>query len=316
MLREQIEYQKENIEWSFVEFPDNQDCLDLIEHKQQGIFAMIDDECKLPGASDERLHGRMVKALVSHSRFSASVTQKRDYLFCVHHYAGPVVYSVITFVDKNKDELPRETYTLLQSSTSPLLVSLFQSKEISSKTNDKNSKINEKNSPNAIASVGSQFKDQLSKLMEKIYSTSPHYIRCLKPNDQNIPDTFHRVRTTEQLRYGGVLEAVRVARSGFPVRLGHGDFYARYRPLLRPQHAYKDISRFMTNFTNTVNSKALPRIITASYKNNTRNLCNDLLTVFFDENNVIRIPNIDGICCIFIVLMLNSILFFMFYRYN
>ena len=68
-------------------------------------------------------------------------------------------------------------------------------------------------------------------------STRPHYIRCLKPNDQNVPDTFHRMRTTEQLRYGGVLEAVRVARSGFPVRLGHVEFYQRYRGLANPFHA-------------------------------------------------------------------------------
>ena len=65
--------------------------------------------------------------------------------------------------------------------------------------------------------------------MQKIYATRPHYIRCLKPNDENVPDNFNRRRTTEQLRYGGVLEAVRVARSGFPVRLLHVDFYSRYR---------------------------------------------------------------------------------------
>jgi len=41
-----------------------------------------------------------------------------------------------------------------------------------------------------------------------------------------------RKRTTEQLRYGGVLEAVRVARAGYPVRLYHADFYQRYRMLL------------------------------------------------------------------------------------
>jgi myosin heavy subunit len=49
-----------------------------------------------------------------------------------------------------------------------------------------------------------------------------------------VADLFHRQRTTEQLRYGGVLEAVRVARSGFPVRLSHADFYFRYRPLVNP----------------------------------------------------------------------------------
>jgi myosin V len=31
---EQLEYKREQIEWSFIEFPDNQDCLDLIDMKQ------------------------------------------------------------------------------------------------------------------------------------------------------------------------------------------------------------------------------------------------------------------------------------------
>ena len=70
--------------------------------------------------------------------------------------------------------------------------------------------------------------------MDKIYTTKPHYIRCLKPNDANIPDSYNRPRVVEQLRYGGVLEAVRVARSGFPVRLSHTDFYTRYRCIANP----------------------------------------------------------------------------------
>ena len=70
--------------------------------------------------------------------------------------------------------------------------------------------------------------------MESISSTTPHYVRCLKPNDKNIPDEFVRKRVAEQLRYGGVLEAVRVARSGFPVRLPHAEFVRRYAALGPP----------------------------------------------------------------------------------
>ena len=35
---EQTEYQREKISWSFIEFPDNQDCLDLIDLKPTGIY--------------------------------------------------------------------------------------------------------------------------------------------------------------------------------------------------------------------------------------------------------------------------------------
>eukprot|EP01036_Dinobryon_divergens_P031607 gene31607-41039_t len=254
---EQVEYQTEKIEWSFIEFPDNQDCLDLIENKVSGILAMIDDECRLPSSSDERLASRMYKALDAHSRFVASAPQKRDYKFCVKHYAGSVTYCTLTFVEKNKDEVPREATTLLQKSSVTLLAKLFtemtafqgsklaSSSSASSSTSTKRHSLAKpcSSSVNALNSVASQFKEQLSGLMEKIYSTVPHYIRCLKPNDENIPDSFNRLRITEQLRYGGVLEAVRVARSGFPVRLSHLDFFARYRFLAPPDSsAYSKLS--------------------------------------------------------------------------
>ena len=260
---EQVEYQREQIEWSFIEFPDNQDCLDLIEHKTTGILAMIDDECRLPGASDEKLATRMYKAYASSGRFSAGPAQKRDHKFCVKHYAGPVVYSALTFVEKNKDELPKEASSLLEGSSLPLLRALFGSfggPALRAASEDKLSygtaaaavptsrrgsvgcgeggggggAKGKTGAMGSMSSVGTQFKDQLNKLMDSIYATTPHYIRCLKPNDENVPDSFNRQRITEQLRYGGVLEAVRVARSGFPVRLGHADFYARYRPLANP----------------------------------------------------------------------------------
>ena len=79
-----------------------------------------------------------------------------------------------------------------------------------------------------MESLSSQFRGQLDDLMDAVGATRPHYVRCLKPNDQNIPDVLGRHRIVEQLRYGGVLEAVRVARAGFPVRYPHSQFVARY----------------------------------------------------------------------------------------
>ena len=229
---EQIEYHKEKIQWSFIEFPDNQDCLDLIENKISGIFAMIDDECRLPTQSDEKLASRMYKALENHHRFSASAPQKRDSKFAIRHYAGLVVYNAKTFVDKNKDELPREAKHLMMNSSINFISKLF--KEDGTPVATASGGGGGGGGKVATPTVATQFKEQLASLMSKISTTKPHYIRCLKPNDENLPDAFHRIRITEQLRYGGVLEAVRVARSGFPVRLTHTDFFHRYRAISNP----------------------------------------------------------------------------------
>ena len=232
---EQEEYTREGIEWSFVSFPDNQDCIDLIELKGRSIFSTLDDECKLAGGSDVKFASRMISELGEYSRFSVTPAQKTLHQFCISHYAGEVVYSTATFVEKNRDELPKEATDLMGLSSTPLLRYIFSPENAAASGSETAvAKKQEGRSTLGSPTICTQFKLQLASLLTKIHGTKPHYIRCLKPNDLNKPDTLNRIRTTEQLRYGGVLEAVRVARSGFPVRLSHEDFYTRYRPLANP----------------------------------------------------------------------------------
>ena len=66
--------------------------------------------------------------------------------------------------------------------------------------------------------VGVVFRSQLRDLMNVISETNPYFIRCIKPNDQNVKNVFNDIRVNQQLKYSGVLEAVRVARNGYPVR--------------------------------------------------------------------------------------------------
>ena len=95
---EQEEYTSEGIEWSFVSFPDNQDCIDLIDLKKKSIFSTLDDECMLAGGTDEKFASRMIKELGEYDRFSVSAHQKTAGQFSINHYAGEVVYNTQTFV--------------------------------------------------------------------------------------------------------------------------------------------------------------------------------------------------------------------------
>ena len=139
----------------------------------------------------------------------------------------------------------------MQSSSNPLLRLIFTAdllpEELDTNSAQRDSSGGKKEGRSTLSSptICTQFKAQLASLIKKIQSTKPHYIRCIKPNDLNAPDSLDRLRTTEQLRYGGVLEAVRVARSGFPVRLSHEDFFARYRILANPFNAPKSLPRYM-----------------------------------------------------------------------
>lgn len=73
-------------------------------------------------------------------------------------------------------------------------------------------------------SVCSRFKKQLADLMETLHRMEPHYIRCIKPNMQNRPMLFESQNVLQQLRCGGVLEAVRISCAGYPTKLPYEDF--------------------------------------------------------------------------------------------
>lgn len=233
---EQAEYEREKIEWAFISFPDNQDCLDTIQQQRVGILAMLDDECRLPGGNDRNWANRMYDSFLpethqvesENTRFSATPVQKSKAIFCVRHFAGVVQYTAETgFMEKNKDEIPLTAQTLFETAPSQLVKDVYAiQRRVSAEESKQGGK------PGKAKTVGIQFKEQLQSLIENVEKTDPHYIRCLKPNDAAKPKLLTRKRLTEQLRYGGVLEAVRVARMGYPVRLGHEAFFQRYRMLL------------------------------------------------------------------------------------
>ena len=127
---EQEEYVREAISWSAIDFPDNQDCLDLIEAKKPaGLLAILDDMCVLQKSTDEGLAKAYHDQLKAHGRFTATPKQKVAGQFVIRHYAGEVVYTTAGFIDKNKDALHKEAVDLLARSGDRLVRLLFHPDE-------------------------------------------------------------------------------------------------------------------------------------------------------------------------------------------
>ena len=61
--------------------------------------------------------------------------------------------------------------------------------------------------------------------------TFPHYIRCIKPNQEKQADLFDSVISLQQLKYAGVMEAVMIRKGGFPFKYTHEQFFKKYRAL-------------------------------------------------------------------------------------
>jgi myosin V len=236
---EQQEYQKEGIDWSFIAFPDNQDVLDLIEKRHDGILSVLDEQSRLPRCTDATFAHAVYQKCGDHARFEVTKAMQAQLSFAIHHYAGFVEYDTVCFLEKNRDELSKETTDLLKSSSNKFLAML--GRELSegsdqslptSRSPKKGSKVVQRSSSSLLRdSVGAQFCSQLKLLRTRIESTAPHYVRCLKPNDELLPHCFDALVIADQLRCAGVLEAVRVSRLGFPNRYYHDHFSLRYGTL-------------------------------------------------------------------------------------
>ncbi|KAL9168799.1 hypothetical protein ABFS82_04G038800 [Erythranthe guttata] len=221
---EQEEYTREEIDWSYIEFVDNKDVLDLIEKKPGGIIALLDEACMFPKSTHETFSQKLYQTFKAHKRFIKPKLSRTD--FTIAHYAGEVQYQSDQFLDKNKDYVVPEHQDLLNSSKCSFVAGLFPPlPEETNKSSNKSSK---------FSSIGSRFKIQLQQLMETLNSTEPHYIRCVKPNNLLKPAIFENVNIMQQLRCGGVLEAIRISCAGYPTRKTFYEFLHRFS-LLSPE---------------------------------------------------------------------------------
>ncbi|KAL7645004.1 UNVERIFIED_CONTAM: hypothetical protein RMT77_004828 [Armadillidium vulgare] len=228
---EQEEYVKEQIEWEFINFNDNQPCIDLIEFKL-GILDLLDEECKMPKGSDQSWVEKLYDKCKKRAHFSKPRLSNTS--FIISHFADNVEYECGGFLEKNRDTVSEEHINLLRASQISLVKSLFSE----TKSHSKGQKVKVLPSGPTTTkqmkkSVGSQFRDSLSLLMSTLNSTTPHYVRCIKPNDGKCPFTFEPIRAIQQLRACGVLETVRISAAGYPSRWTYMDFLTRYRVLCK-----------------------------------------------------------------------------------
>ncbi|XP_075488316.1 myosin-8-like isoform X2 [Primulina tabacum] len=214
---EQEEYTKEEIDWSYIEFVDNQDILDLIEKKPGGIIALIDEACMFPKSTHETFAEKLYQSFKDHKRFIKPKLSRTDFTIC--HYAGDVTYQTELFLDKNKDYVIAEHQSLLGASNCSFVSGLFPPLPEDSSKSSK------------FSSIGSRFKQQLQALLETLSSTEPHYIRCVKPNNLLKPSIFENSNVLQQLRCGGVMEAIRISCAGYPTRKAFGEFLDRFKIL-------------------------------------------------------------------------------------
>ncbi|KAK3044967.1 hypothetical protein LTS18_014917, partial [Coniosporium uncinatum] len=144
------------------------------------------------------------------------------------HYAAEVEYSTEGWLEKNKDPLNDNVTRLLATSTDKHIANLFAD---CADTDDEVGGMRSRVKKGLFRTVAQRHKEQLSTLMNQLHSTHPHFVRCILPNHKKKPKQFSAPLVLDQLRCNGVLEGIRIARTGFPNRLPFAEFRSRYEVL-------------------------------------------------------------------------------------
>ncbi|PSK42313.1 Myosin type-2 heavy chain 2 [Elsinoe australis] len=225
---EQEEYAREQIDWKFIDFGrDLQPTIDLIELTNPiGIFSCLDEDSVMPKATDRSFTEKL------NSLWDRKTPKyKRSLLnqgFMLTHYAADVEYSTEGWLEKNKDPLNDNVTRLLAASTNKHVSNLFADcAEVEDDLSGGRNKVKR----GLFRTVAQRHKEQLSSLMGQLHSTHPHFVRCILPNHKKRPKQWSAPLVLDQLRCNGVLEGIRIARTGFPNRLPFAEFRARYEVL-------------------------------------------------------------------------------------
>lgn len=285
---EQEEYINEQIEWSFIEFNDNQPCIDLIENKL-GILSLLDEESRLPAGSDESWTQKLYQTLdkpPTNSVFSKPRFGQTK--FVVSHYAHDVAYDTEGFIEKNRDTVSDGHLEVLKATTNETLLKILESLEQAAerleqakkKKEEEEQQLNKKPGPmggrrtvQRKPTLGSMFKQSLIELMDTINSTNVHYIRCIKPNNEKEAWKFDNLMVLSQLRACGVLETIRISCAGFPSRWTFNEFILRYYILL-PAEEYSSILQQKE-----------------TTKEDIINMCKKILAITVEDKNKYQIGN-------------------------
>uniref|UniRef100_A0A3Q0QX65 non-specific serine/threonine protein kinase n=1 Tax=Amphilophus citrinellus TaxID=61819 RepID=A0A3Q0QX65_AMPCI len=264
---EQMEYQSEGVDASLVEYEDNRPILDMFLQKPMGLLSLLDEESRFPQATDQTL----VDKFEDNLRCKYFWIPKRvELCFGIQHYAGQVMYNVNGFLEKNRDTLPADIVVVLRTSENKLLQQLFSSpltktgnlamsrarvtaasRSLPPQLGSGRTKVDtmemmrhpEETTNMRRQTVASYFRYSLMDLLSKMVVGQPHFVRCIKPNDDRQALRFCKERVMVQLRYTGILETVNIRRQGYSHRILFEEFVSRYYYLAFRAHQMPETSK-------------------------------------------------------------------------
>nr|XP_044624674.1 myosin-IIIb isoform X5 [Equus asinus] len=249
---EQMEYKNEGIDATPVEYEDNRPLLDMFLQKPLGLLALLDEESRFPRATDQTLVDKFEDNLRCKYFWRPKGV---ELCFGIHHYAGKVLYDASGVLEKNRDTLPADVVVVLRTSKNKLLQQLFSipltktgnlaqtraritaaSRSLPPHFSAGRAKVDtlevirhpEETTNMKRQTMASYFRYSLMDLLSKMVVGQPHFVRCIKPNDDREALKFSRERVLAQLRSTGILETVSIRQQGYSHRILFEEFVKRY----------------------------------------------------------------------------------------
>uniref|UniRef100_G3WLT4 non-specific serine/threonine protein kinase n=1 Tax=Sarcophilus harrisii TaxID=9305 RepID=G3WLT4_SARHA len=249
---EQNEYLNEEVDARVIEYEDNRPILDMFLEKPMGLLALLDEESRFPNATDQTLVEKFEVNLKSKHFWRA---KRLELTFGIHHYAGKVLYNASGFLAKNRDTLPTDIVLLLRSSENHVIRQLVnhplsktgylpfsknknvtnyqirtsqRSINLSKGENGESTYLARETTNMKTQTVASYFRYSLMDLLSKMAVGQPHFVRCIKPNNDRQARKFDKEKVMLQLRYTGILETARIRRQGYSHRILFANFIKRY----------------------------------------------------------------------------------------
>jgi len=206
--------------------------------KPPGIMKILDDVCRSAHAvdsntADTKFLEKLYQTIGSHKHLEISNSAMSSREFTIKHYAGDVTYNVEEFCFKNNDNLYASIVECMQTSSFPWISGLFPE--------------NLNNTKTAPTTASHKIYQSATYLVQRLSSCSPHYIRCIKPNDKKQPMNFVSSRVEHQVKYLGLLENLKVKRAGYAYRHYKQVFLKRFGQILpNPPNSISDFVNYIT----------------------------------------------------------------------
>jgi myosin heavy subunit len=233
---EQDLYKREALLWDPIDLPDNQDCIDLVMGKPYGIVPILDSTCVQPKGTDLVFTANLFKAHKYHPRLRQITQHKKSESdkqftqlngFVIRHYAGAVLYDCAEFLVKNADASEFDSVECFMESKSSITQEILRVQANGTVVDAKRS------AKRAFLSTGTVFIEQLNSLMATLKATAPYFVRCIKPNPNKAAKQFEGEYVRPQLRCGGLIEALRIIKLGFPTRCAYKRVHELFAPILK-----------------------------------------------------------------------------------